>query len=34
MDDVNDYIDWALTNDMKLKFELTEEDLRYSQVVE
>ena len=32
MFEVTDYIDWALRNDMKLKFELTEKDLRYIRV--
>ena len=32
MFEVNDYIDLALRNDMKLKFELTEKDLRYIRV--
>ena len=34
MEDVVDYIDWARKNDMKLKFDLTDEDLRYIRVVD
>lgn len=34
MYDVVDYIDWARKNDMKLKFSLTEKDLRFIRVAD
>jgi len=32
--DIIDYIDWARKNDMKLKFELTREELDYIRVAD